>query len=332
MGSPLSGAVAPGGGGGGPPSGAAEGDLSGTYPNPSVAKVGGVAFDMTDAGPGAVLVGGGSGFECIPDPGAVSLFVFDGAPMWSEAPELPNTVYFGGYEGHPSEGLRFGAVDVPVGGSGSVALTANLLMRHVVRLVGTLTGNRVVSLPAGSGRTHLFVNQTDGDFTLRLQGPSGGFAYLLPGQARQIWVDDLGVLHGEALDVLELVRSLSIVGDTSAADVVRVLCALPPTTMVDRVEQLTIAAPSDAAHVSSVGTEPGGMSPGYQDLLARATTPLATDPPRGKTAASLGAAMSTDGSAYYAASQLVRHVSRPSSGTLTTGRVRVRLVGRYLGE
>lgn len=45
---------------GGAPTGAAGGDLSGTYPNPAVSKIAGVALGDTTAASGAVLVGSGT--------------------------------------------------------------------------------------------------------------------------------------------------------------------------------------------------------------------------------------------------------------------------------
>lgn len=233
--------------------------------------------------------------------------------------------------GAVAPGLTFGAIDIAVGGTGAFTIPVEDLVHHTIRLAGALTGDRTLNLPAGGGRAHVFVNATTGDHLLRLQGPSGGACYLLPGQSKRATVDDTGILRGEGMDVLELTRTLDLTGDVGGVDAPRVLCKLPPTTMVDRIEQLTLTNISDGGHLSSVGTEPPGTGPGYQNLLNRGTTPVSTDPPRGKAVSSFGTEMSTDGCAYFASAQTVRHVSRPTSN-LTAGRVRVRLVARYLGE
>jgi hypothetical protein len=251
--------------------------------------------------------------------------------VFSDAPEVRVTTYFASYQGHPETGLSLGASDLLAAGTGARTLDPEELVWHTLRLVGALTGDRTLTLPAGGGRVHHLINSTTGDFTLRVQGPSGGACYLLPGQSKRVTVDDQGVLRGEGLDVLELARTLDLTGDVGGVDALRVLCKLPPTTLVDRIEQLTLTNISDGGHLSSVGTEPPGTRPGYQNLLLRATTPVSTDPPRGKSASSFGTEMSADGCAYFASAQTVRHVSRPTSN-LTAGRVRVRLVARYLGE
>jgi hypothetical protein len=100
--------------------------------------------------------------------------------------------------------------------------------------------------------------------------------------------------------------------------------------MVDRVESLTLTNVSGISDIS-VGVNAGG-SPPYNDLLARVRCPGIGDAPLGKAASSLGSSMSTDGMAYYGAAETVVFANQVSGSALTAGRVRVRLIGRYLGE
>jgi hypothetical protein len=318
-----------------------EGDVQGTPVDTTVTAIQGVPVDLGTPADGQLLVlqeDEGVKVKKIAAPSSEdSLLRFKdgGGIAWDEAPSLNLTTRFAQYLGHQGSGLQFGADTVSVTGIGTVALTTGQCEQHVLRLTGALTGDRTVTLPAhsaGAGRVHTLINATTGDYLLRVEGPSGGAFYLLPGQSRRVVTDDAGVLRGEALDVLELVRTITLTGDTDSADVVRVLCKLPPRVIVERVELLTLEAASDAGHLSSVGTVPPGVGPGYDDLIARQVTPGTSDPPLGWAAATLGAGMSTEGSAYFASAETVRHVSRPDSGTLTTGQVRIHLTARYLGE
>ena len=209
-----------------------------------------------------------------------------------------------------------GAVSI-AGAAGTQALTNTNLTTHVVRLTGAITGNRTVTIPAGNGgRAHLFVNATTGLYTVRLEGPSGGFCYLLPGQSREVWVDDTGTLRGEALHVLAAEMTITLAGD-AVGDVARAIATLPAPFLVDRCEQITLTDTSGGTSKSSVGQNPAGASPQYSDLLTQATTPATSVAPLGKASGDLGSAMATDGSAFFSTSKTIYHNHNVSGSTVT---------------
>lgn len=343
-GSPLGGAVAPGGpGGGGPPSGAAGGDLGGTYPNPSVLKLRGVPLsetveDALDTGDRILLSSnpggdpGNGSLSLLPAPSQDQLLVYqDGTGIfWAEAPELDVTVYLAQYLGHPIRGLNFGASSIPIGGSGTVALTMGQCQGHVIRFIGALTGDRTVTLPqsnGAAGRVHTLVNATTGAYLLRVEGYAGGFCYLLPGQSKVVTTDDQDVMRGDDLRSLVLEKLIDLTGIAagSTADV----CALPANVTIDLLEGLETTAIEPGTLQLSAGTNTTPVDAIHRDCFADSTIGT-VGTLHGKDKTLLGALLSTDGYGWLTEARTLK-LKVGGVGTATAGQVRVFLRARYLG-
>lgn len=314
------------------------GDVNGPSDNCTVNAVDGVPVDISGIAVGAILRAADDGDDGevitpLDPPDGPALLIYDpdeGAePAWSQGPHLPIPVRFSSFRGHQEHGLVLGSGSVSVAGTGADTLQTVDLSDAVVRLTGALSGDRTLSFPAGGGRVHHLINATTGGHLLRLQGPSGGFCYLLPGQGKTLFVDNAGVLRGEALAVLEVSRTISLVG-LAGGDTLTTY-RLPPRTVLERCELLLVEAVADGDGEYSVSAGFGSyLGESYADVLAFAGLPSGV---RGLSDDDWGDAFE-DGYSYSndARSLVVRLNAFNQTVTPTAGTLRVHLVARYLGE
>jgi len=328
-GTPLSGAVASSGGGGAP-TGAAGGDLGGTYPNPSVVKLRGLALDTTLGSltnPGEMMFFNGTAWVSTGAPSnPTQLLIWRdsaGYPSWAD-PSFEAGVDASAYWGQAvGGGFALSASSYSVAGTGALAMSASALTAHTVRLTGALTGHRVCTLPAGTGQEHVLINATTGTYTLQIVGPSGGSCYLAPGQAKRLSVDDAGVLRGEGLRVWEYETTITNVRGSAGSDDTT-LCAVPAglrLSCTPRLYQVTGATIGSGAPTVQIGTSAGGTD--VMDATgASGSSNVIIEP-------TAGSGIDADGG-YSMATAATLSLRNTTSGAVIVGTMRVIIVGLVL--
>jgi len=317
-------------GGGGAPSGAAGGDLGGTYPNPSVVKLRGLALDTTLGSlttPGEMMFFNGTAWVSTGAPSnPTQLLIWRdsaGYPSWAD-PSFEAGVDASAYWGQAvGGGFALSASAYSVAGSGALGMASAGLTAHTVRLTGALTGNRVCTLPAGTGQEHLFTNATTGTYTLQIAGPSGGSCYLAPGQSKRLSVDDAGVLRGEGLRVWEYETTITNVRGSAGSDDTT-LCAVPlglRLSCTPRVYQVVGATIGGGAPTITIGTSAGGT-----DVMDTTGADGSSDVIIAPTA---GSGIDADGG-YPMAAAATLSLRNTTPGTVTVGTMRIIIVGLVL--
>ena len=203
--------------------------------------------------------------------------------------------------------------DVSVAGSGSVSLSTADTDWFLVDLIGTLSGDRTVSLP-NAQRSLLVRNSTTGTYTLRLTGSAGGFTYLAPGQTRRVYTNGT-TLIGEALRVVEYETSLDLSSGYTVGNHDVALFKVPAAFDVDRVEIRCTTGISGGTITLSAG-----VSGSYNQLIDAQTGIASAGDVAGLDTTFAGADFTDRLAAHYSSAQTLTLRIAVATGTLTAAR------------
>lgn len=214
-----------------------------------------------------------------------------------------------------------------VAGSGALAVTAAEWAYSYLLLIGTLTGDRTLTLASVPGRRSLIRNGSNGGNVgwLRILGSGGGSTYLAPGQSKVLWTDADGVLQGEDLALWRCEIDWPVVLG-AAGDYNTTLVKTPPRL---RLAQPLLTAPTPHTGGGTDGQRCRiGFTAGATEVL-RDAIPDATSV-AGRYAGEVGTDADDGGAYWWPASKTLIGQHHTTAAVTVAGAFCLEIMGRVL--
>lgn len=206
-------------------------------------------------------------------------------------------------------------------GGGTGSLGSSELEGHLIDLTGTLGSDLSLAYVTTAGAAGAIKNSiTTATKTTKITG--GGISiYLAPGQTKHIYADGSAIYSPEK-QALIYEKDVSLIASVGNNDTD--LLRIPAGALITRV--LIYGKTSTSGGTSTLSI---GVGASVNELITATAAPAAAAL-LGESSSHWGADFSTNGSAIYSADKTITFRNAVSGSSVTTGEVRIVILGIYL--